>query len=228
MSTRGVVGVVRSHLKGGKVTWRGVYNHSDSYPTSLGRDVWEYFSMQTNLKASALGLLHFDDWRNFQDGGICEYCGKVGLGQPHSINGAMPGFLDGQDVEHCYPDPHAQYHMHDTTPVKDRQFTSSKDCEKHNALFIEWLYIVDVQTREIIIFTHAKGPGIWYEWRYNENKSTGKWTKEPGSKYSNPMYQWHEVGRISIDSTTEPDWQGIEDLGNHIGESMYKLHKEEV
>jgi hypothetical protein len=86
MSTRGCVAI------GTPSKWRGVYNHWDSYPTCLGRAVWEH--LQTTLKNGktleefARELLTYDDWRAYLNQGICEYCGKRTT-QPHSISGVI-------------------------------------------------------------------------------------------------------------------------------------------
>ena len=82
LSTRGCVAIKRGS------GWIGVYNHSDSYPTGLVKDLWDYLHQDgVDLRQFAEELLKYDDWRNFLEGGICPYCGKVGQGQPHSIRG---------------------------------------------------------------------------------------------------------------------------------------------
>jgi len=79
MSTRGCVAI----KQGG--SWVGVYNHSDSYPTGLGKELWDYLKEVKDLKRFADELLSYDDWRNFRSGGVCQYCGKVGKGQPYPL-----------------------------------------------------------------------------------------------------------------------------------------------
>ncbi|MCX7008349.1 MAG: hypothetical protein NTY53_14060, partial [Kiritimatiellaeota bacterium] len=80
----------------GSVAWRlpdgsalGVYNHSDSYPTGLGADV---FAAAKKMGVASLiaELLQYGDWRELGSGGICQYCGKK-TGQPHSISGGIVG-----------------------------------------------------------------------------------------------------------------------------------------
>ncbi|MEM3658424.1 MAG: hypothetical protein QXQ66_08445 [Candidatus Hadarchaeum sp.] len=78
MSTRGCVAVKMGN------GWVGVYNHSDSYPTGLGKELWDHLKTQ-DLRAFAEELLRYDDWRNYLVGGTCPYCGQRGLSQPHSI-----------------------------------------------------------------------------------------------------------------------------------------------
>jgi hypothetical protein len=85
MSTRGCVAIRKKD--GG---WVGVYNHSDSYPTCLGKEVWDHLQGK-NLKRFAGDLLRFDTWDNYLEGGVCPYCGKRGLSSPHSIRGEILG-----------------------------------------------------------------------------------------------------------------------------------------
>jgi len=86
MSTRGFVGI------GTVGQWSARYNHSDSYPTELGAEVWataqRFLHNDRQLKSFAQRLLGFTDWRQMASGGRCEYCGQI-TGQPHSISGGM-------------------------------------------------------------------------------------------------------------------------------------------
>jgi hypothetical protein len=84
MSTRGCIAV------GTLKNWKGIYNHSDSYPTWLGPELWEHLIRQQlegkTLAEIGRNILSFDDWRNYLQAGLCEYCGKL-TGQAHSIRG---------------------------------------------------------------------------------------------------------------------------------------------
>jgi len=86
MSTRGCVAI------GTPSKWRGVYNHWDSYPTVLGREIWQHLRSLLNngktLQDFGRELLNYDDWRAYLRKGICEYCGKRTT-QPHSIEGVI-------------------------------------------------------------------------------------------------------------------------------------------
>jgi len=84
MSTRGCVAIKQGE------GWRGVYNHWDSYPTGLGKEVWDHLHYSViqgvvNLQQFAEELLEYGDWREYLNNGVCEYCGKR-LGQPVNIN----------------------------------------------------------------------------------------------------------------------------------------------
>jgi hypothetical protein len=85
MSTRGCVAIRKKD--GG---WVGVYNHSDSYPTRLGKEVWNHLQGE-DLKRFAENLLRFDTWDNYMRGGVCPYCGKRGLSSPYSIRAEIFG-----------------------------------------------------------------------------------------------------------------------------------------
>jgi len=86
MSTRGCVAI------GTLASWRGVYNHWDSYPTGLGQQVWQHLQSGLangkTLEEFACELLTYDDWRAYLNKGICEYCGKRTT-QPHTISGVI-------------------------------------------------------------------------------------------------------------------------------------------
>ena len=72
--------------------WKGVYNHSDSYPTWLGPRVFKHFAGKSKeeLKEMCNELLKHSDWDSYLSGDFCEYCGKR-AGHPHSISGLIYG-----------------------------------------------------------------------------------------------------------------------------------------
>lgn len=137
MGTRGCVAVRRED--GG---WQGVYNHWDSYPTGLGEEVFEHVrSIPAKYRQDfALKLLRTDDWREYINDGVCEYCGVAGLGQPHTI-------VVGTN-EH-------QHTRDNGEPEGDRLITS----ENPDPLFIEWVYVIDPFKQEIEVLYSASGDG---------------------------------------------------------------------
>ena len=143
MATRGIVAV------GTKENWRGVYNHYDSYPTGLGRDLFEHIKTQSDVQTFANNLLQFDDWRNYLRGGICPYCGKKTT-QPHSIT----GILLRETEEGVFLDPNGLYHKHHTAQ-NQREFTPEQiahtDCE--------WLYVVEAETNQMHVFELKRQDG---------------------------------------------------------------------
>jgi hypothetical protein len=198
MSTRGCIGTVIN----AKGNWRGVYNHSDSYPTWLGKDLWSYLhEASVNVDAFCKEILTYNDWREFRNGGMCEYCGKVGVGQPHSIGGGI--YLDRANGQ-LFPDPDAKLHSHRKEPA-----TIYSENAKYEALFIEWVYIVNPNNRTISIYANGRAKGSHRESALN------------GNTWMEPNYQWVPVDTINIDEA-EPDWQSIEDSGRAISDQLYE------
>ncbi len=143
MSTRGCVAV------GTPKNWRGIYNHSDSYPTYLGAELFEHLIREqlAGKTFAEIGesILRFDDWRNYLAGGVCQYCGKI-TGQPHSISGG----IYGKEVENGkYPDPQAKHHHHNDLN-EDNLITS----DNPDPLFIEWVYVIDPNLQVIHVLAH--------------------------------------------------------------------------
>jgi hypothetical protein len=124
MSTRGCVAVKTGEDKKKdsfgydkviKVHWKGIYNHSDSYPTWLGAEVYKQFAGKSadELKVMCAELLRHSDWDSYLSNDFCEYCGKQ-VGQPHSFNGAVYGVLTKYHPEpeyKCRDDVVAHYYQ---------------------------------------------------------------------------------------------------------------------
>lgn len=135
MSTRGVVAIRRED--GG---WTGVYNHWDSYPTGLGEEVFAHVrAVPARYRQDfALKLLQYDDWREYQNEGVCEYCGVAGLGQPHSIN------MSTNDHQHSRD--------HGESP-SENHITS----EDFGETWCEWAYVIDPFKQEIEVISKYYG-----------------------------------------------------------------------
>lgn len=200
MSTRGCVAVKRG--KG----WEGVYNHFDSYPSGLGSGLWEYLQGKTQgeLEEFASELLQYGDWREYLNGGVCEYCGKKGLGQPCNISGAIYGKSDTP------PDPEGKHHDHSPS---DSRVTPDNAAE--DALWIEWVYVVNPETRTVEVFTGARGEGEHEERAYD------------GRRFMSPNYQYVSVGHFGLD--IQPEWERLEKRGDELSEEMQgRYSREEV
>jgi len=200
MSTRGCVAV-----KTGENSWRGVYNHCDSYPTYLGREVWAILHDYSTNKQFCDELLQFDDWRNFLNEGICEYCGKR-TSQPHSISIPICGFdseyqISPRNEEEVkmlmdyrntgYPDPEAKYHKHNTEDLINIQITN----ETTEPLWHEWVYVIDVEKNKIEVLYS----------RLVEDELPDQ------IKYEKSNYAHFKAAEIDIDGP-EPNWEEIESL----------------
>lgn len=191
MSTRGAVAIKTD--KG----WRGVYNHFDSYPDGLGREVWVHLKTQVDsLKEFATGLLATDDWRNYLGGGLCEYCGKRGLGQPHTINGEV-----AYSKSEGFADPEAKHHKHGDLSDKITHDTG-------DPLFIEYVYVIDADKKTMTILTGVRQKG------YTEEKS------HDGSTFKSPNYGHVEVETVSLEGN-EPDWEALDQKAGKIREQAH-------
>ncbi len=198
MSTRGCV-AVRQEGNGDKandygMSWRGVYNHSDSYPPWLGKEVHAFFAAvpPEDLPAVLRAMLEHDDWRDFLAGGLCEYCGKKGLGQPHSISGEIFGYES--DGKGTVPDPEGKYHEHNNGPVERQHVTS----ERPGPLFIEWVYIVDPLAREMSVLNFAQAEQLH---QYDEASRRDE-TLQPENlawNYGHCAFRHLMVGTYSLD-----------------------------
>lgn len=209
MSTRGAV------AWGNLDSWTGLYNHFDSYPSGLGKDVWD--------KLKELGPQEFisqvsahSNWLSYLRGGLCPYCGKVA--SPTTISGSLFSFDDnlkvrkegpeslgkwgrenflvhsdperwvayqkkgrgdlwdkdrwvenprmnvgyreetvsGLMIAYAYkatgfPDPHVLFHSHREEPIDALMNQDTAD-----KLFIEWVYIVDVEANMLHVLGHGR------------------------------------------------------------------------
>lgn len=152
MSTRAIVAV------GTLENWRGVYNHSDGYPTWLGKELYEHLIRErlTGKTLTEIGedILHFDDWDNYRAGGVCPYCGKI-RGRAHTISLAIAsGKGEG------YPDPEAKRHKHNgLRQLRKHQYESSKIAPKDTD--IEWVYVIDAALDTIHVLSLRPSPETW-------------------------------------------------------------------
>jgi hypothetical protein len=148
MSTRGVVAV------GTLKRWKGIYNHCDSYPTYLGKNLYEHLTEQTVKQGKTLAeigaaILTFDDWSNYINGGLCEYCGKI-TSEAHSIGGEIFGVAKPG----VYPDPECKHHLHD--PLDEAEYYSQRDMKK--CTWLEWIYIINAAASVIHVLDLRRGP----------------------------------------------------------------------
>ena len=198
MGTRGVVAIKQGD------SWRGVYNHYDSYPEGLGADLFEHLQGK-DLHQFAKDLMRFDDWRDYLGGGVCPYCGGVGLGQPHSISMAISEATSSGSTK--FPDPERKYHKHSYDSKKRGEIKANctPDDEKNDALWWEWVYIVDPDTATIRILTNCMASKL----------------KVNGTA----DYQWVEVHELPIDQK-KVDWKKISKLGTEISDQYYEKYAE--
>jgi len=218
MATRGCVAI------GNERRWRGVYNHSDSYPTYLGREVWHKVR-EMGVEAFCRELLKFTDWREFLNAGVCPYCGRRGVGQPHSIRGDVwlalytlqhGGSIDDIEEEWIrenvrrtgFVDPDCKCHEHtldDGSRPEDHHITSK--CP--DPLYIEWVYIINPERRTMIIL-HSAGYGQDGPVKDVEEPVGDGWWD-----YGHCCYTHVKVAEVPLDGP-EPDWEALEELGHRL------------
>jgi hypothetical protein len=151
MSTSGIVAV------GTLPEWRGIYSNSNSNPTYLGRNLREGFIEEIaggkSLREISETILSFDDWDNYQNGGVCPYCGKIAT-QPHSMTSDL--VIGAGTFDEC-PDPDCLRHKHE--PMADLlkvQYTSNSIEDDSD---IEWIYVINVKARLIHVIDNRKDYG---------------------------------------------------------------------
>lgn len=197
MSTRGVVAV-------GKIQkWRGVYNHFDSMPPGLGKELWQHLHQQIlaegkTLAEIASNILLFDDWRAYLGGGVCEYCGKIN-GQPHTIQSDI--YMRAHHGEE-FPDPGSRGHKHNSMDAAAEQITS----ENSDPVFMEWVYVIEPAANTVHVLASEKGAGDkWVHVCVASLRIDGlppHWDEiECGAQYERcHHYAWRHFSAVSQDS----------------------------
>lgn len=211
MSTRGTVAV------GTIENWKGVYNHSDSNPANLGKELWEMINVtyKGDVEKFCKNMMNYDDWKNFKNKGICKYCGQRGNGKPTSVKSEIY-YFDKPNKEEGYkqlekkiktnvdktgfPDPKCKYHSHG-------QLTDKTTSDNPDPLFIEWIYLLDPTSKTLTILSSRK----------DENFTPGD-CKEEYVKDKDGYYNYGHVrckhGLVIVLSITgkEPDWEAIQKI----------------
>lgn len=224
MSTRGCVAI------GNENSWRGVYNHYDSYPTGLGKDVWR--EVQGNYDVFVEDLLKFTDWEEYKNKGVCKYCGRSDRGQPHSIDGVVDflfsdwcykrrleereaGTISEEGLETLenleklgYPDPEAKWHEHtlDEQSVEEAQMTETEA----SPLFIEWVYVIDPGTQRFIVLAHMSDFVTKGQVRCEDILRDDGYTD-----YGHCAYKHVKVWEQKL-SDPEPDWNDIDEISDNM------------
>jgi hypothetical protein len=217
MGTRGCVAIARGD------GWQGVYNHWDSYPRELGKELWRHLQGK-DLKQFAKELLSYGDWREYLAGGVCEYCGKK-AGQPHSISGVI---LDlGPDSPFCpevqgnldrtgYRDPEAKHHEHGEG-VSDQMTEQNSD-----PLFIEWVYVLAPGSGCITVFAHDTVSELKPGQHGTRSEPCTMRNLDGTEEHFGGEYYVHVVvGQFSVHGP-EPDWERVQ-----CGENLERCHHTE-
>ena len=174
--------------------WEGCYCHWDGYPTNRGLQIWKIIMQKFVLNKGKIGVVNDGSTalRAFVD---------------IYIKGHKSGWSSFPDECYCH---NPEFVMRDG--VKDAIETDKTT----DALYIEWVYVIDPENKKLIIFTHGRAKGTHKE-------GPGK----DGSMWDSPNYAHYLVCEIDINpDAKEPDWKEIEEKGNKISETMSEKYEE--
>ncbi len=172
--TRGCVAIKKGD------SWKGVYNHSNSCPTVLGEEIWDYLQgfkfwyfyniywlFERNrkleftteiLETFANNLLEFDDWQNFLNG---------------------------------------KYH-------KKNNLTS----KNADPLLIKWVYIIDPDTKTMKILINRGGIIAVNEDYFWEKGGIQEKKMYNSEIFIDQNYNWYLVEEIDLNGK-EPNWNSL-------------------
>jgi hypothetical protein len=200
MSTRGIIA-----RKTGRRSWEGVYHHFDSYPTCLGKTIWDMIHNEFNGNAEEFLKFAIDEhpagWSHIMDGNIfTEDFTKFEQGKQcycHGYLAERDGISPDKSLLIRYPecnrDPQERY---------------------LNCLFWEWIYVIDPKKNTMTIFCN-------YD---TKRKFKVKDTGEDGTyyEYDSTMFAFKKVTTVKLDGP-EPDWEKIEDKEELYTNSLRKV-----
>lgn len=181
MSTRGCI----ARTANGE-GWQGVYQHWDSYPTGLGKELWErlHSRYQGDIEALLVDAIdkHPSGWSSFPD--VC-YC--------HSDYAKR----DGSKATD------SPYYKRDAPDGRMTEQTA-------DPLFIEWVYAFDPENRKLAIFSHAT-VGSLTPAQHGTFIEAWKLRHLDGTIEVIPAkYYVHKLVAIVDLNGEEPDWKIIE------------------
>lgn len=185
--------------------WTGVFKNDSMNPILFGQELWQELQANwSNLSFWGKQLLKYNYWDDFQNNGLCPYCGKIDLGQPNNIKAHV--FRQLQDGV-LTPDVDRIYHRHILRDTKVKSENGYID-----GLFLEWLYIVDPETYSLEVFKAVRDEGI-------------RLVISPTKQWEQPNYQYFPIGLYSLFSE-EPDWASIENKGKRLSSVYWEKHQE--
>lgn len=177
--------------------WRGVFYSGDGSPHILGFQLHEYLK-DKDLNLFAKNLMLYDDWVDYLNNGVCEYCGGIGLGRPRIQNKAIGGIVVAQGD---YPDPERRYHSHEYAGLA-RLMVRANILSRNEAQManeVGWVYVVDTEKRTIEVFVTTKGSG-----RHKVSMPGGRWKMVEN-------YQWLPIAVVEVDDNS--DWPALKEKG---------------
>jgi hypothetical protein len=191
MSTRSAIGWKT------ETGWDGVYVHFDGYPTGRGPELWKVLMEKFVLNKGRLGVLNKGDTalQSFVD---------------IYIKGHRGGWSSFPKECYCHS---ADFVMRDGQKNNEPYMTEKRS----DPLFIEWVYVIDVANKKLIIYTHGRAKGE-------------HWEGEKDRRWKQPNYKHYFVCEVDINpDAPEPNWEFIEATGQKISNEMHdKFDKKEV
>ena len=171
-----------------KKGFTGVYCHFDGYPTARGKEIWAILMKDFVLNKGKLGISN-DGKRSLQSF-VDVY-----------IKGHPGGWSSFPKECYCHS---AEFVMRDGV----RESIIDETCP--DALFIEWLYVIDVEAKKMLIYAGGRAEG--------QIEKKGRDDKP----YFTPNYKHYLVRIIKITPDAgEPNWKEIEKRGDAISTDMY-------
>ena len=173
--------------------WQGVYSHYDGYPEGVGAMVWKVLMTEFVLNQGRSGVVN--DGSTALQSFVDIY-----------INGHPGGWSSFANECYCHsPD----FVMRDG--VRDGSVSSD---DNPDALFIEWVYIVDVQAKKLHVLVAARARGYTTE------------TNDAGESWKHTNYKHYHVVSFDIDADiAPPKWKVVQEMGAAICRKKSKMYE---
>ena len=153
---RGSVAIRQKDSKDGEMNWLGVFINDNSNPVKFGSQLWDELQDHWKcLKRFADMVLDCAYWDEYKNGGLCPFCGKIGVGQPNAVAGHIFKLVQENGEESMAPDPASIHHTH----IKPQPAIKSENF-KTDGLWIEWVYVVDPKTYSLEILKAVRTEGF--------------------------------------------------------------------
>jgi len=194
---------IRQDAPDDEMKWLGVFINDNSNPIKFGSQLWaelqDHWRCLDRLAGMILDCAYWDEYKN---GGLCPFCGKHGVGQPHAVSGHIFKLVKDNGEKSMAPDPNATWHNHilPQPTIKSENF-------KTDGLWIEWVYVIDPKTYSLEILKAVRDKGF-----HNTTRAGKKWEQE--------NYRYNSVAFCSL-FNDEPDWENIETRGLNASEYYF-------
>jgi len=183
--------------------WLGVFINDDSNPVKFGSQLWEELQDHWQcLGRFADNLLKCSYWDEYKRGGLCQFCGKFGVGQPNAVSGHIFKLVQENGPKSMAPDPNSTWHTH-IKPMPAIEAKNSID----DGMWIEWAYVLDPKKYSLEILKAVRLKG------FHETMRNGK-------KWQQENYQYVSAASVNL-FCEEPNWEIIENRGLNMAEYYF-------